>query len=205
MMVNLAAGLDSRPYRLDLPPSLRWVEVDLAEILDPKVQVLANETPHCQLEIITQHLGEEAQRRALFTKLHQQAEHIAVISEGLLVYLDEERVTALAADLHVQPHFEYWLVEIISPAVLAYINRMWQHIFKAANARMSFAPAHWRAFYHDRGWEAVEFEEMAKTARTMNREPGMMKTFRIVGQMFPEWSKKQATLWESGVALLRRR
>jgi methyltransferase (TIGR00027 family) len=29
MVVNLAAGLDSRPYRMPLPASLQWVEVDL--------------------------------------------------------------------------------------------------------------------------------------------------------------------------------
>ena len=29
-IVNLAAGLDTRPYRMELPSSLRWVEVDLA-------------------------------------------------------------------------------------------------------------------------------------------------------------------------------
>src|SRR5262249_38710240 len=29
MVVNLAAGLDTRPYRMDLPRSLRWIEVDL--------------------------------------------------------------------------------------------------------------------------------------------------------------------------------
>src|SRR5262245_2043418 len=36
LVVNLAAGLDARPYRMDLAPSLRWVEVDLPEILDAK-------------------------------------------------------------------------------------------------------------------------------------------------------------------------
>src|SRR5450759_4596287 len=29
MVVNLAAGLDARPYRMALPPALRWIEVDL--------------------------------------------------------------------------------------------------------------------------------------------------------------------------------
>jgi hypothetical protein len=33
-VLNLAAGLDTRPYRLDLPAELRWVEVDLPAILD---------------------------------------------------------------------------------------------------------------------------------------------------------------------------
>ena len=33
-VINLAAGLDARPYRLPLPAALRWVEVDLPELLD---------------------------------------------------------------------------------------------------------------------------------------------------------------------------
>src|SRR5881392_979944 len=36
LVVNLAAGLDTRPYRMELPAALRWVEVDLPEILDYK-------------------------------------------------------------------------------------------------------------------------------------------------------------------------
>jgi hypothetical protein len=38
----------------------------------------------------------------------------------------------------------------------------------------------------------------------MNREPGMMKVFRAIGQVFPVWGAKQRKIWESGVALLRR-
>jgi len=93
---------------------------------------------------------------------------------------------------------------VISPKVLEFINRKWEHHFKAANAPMAFAPADWRKFYRDRGWEAVQFEDMAKNAWKMNREPGMMRVFRIIGQTFPGWGKKQEKIWESGVALLRR-
>jgi methyltransferase (TIGR00027 family) len=204
MVVNLAAGLDSRPYRLELPASLQWVEIDLAEIVDPKRQILSSEKPRCQLEFITQHLGDEARRRTLFSQLNQRAQRIVAMSEGLLGYLDEEKVTSLAADLHAQPHFHYWLIEVVSPKVLQFINRKWAHHFKAANAPMAFAPADWRKFYRDRGWEPVEFEDMAQTARQVNREPGMMKVFRIIGQVFPGWGAKQGKVWESGVALLRR-
>ena len=35
-VINLGAGLDTRPYRLDLPASLRWIEVDLPQIIDLK-------------------------------------------------------------------------------------------------------------------------------------------------------------------------
>lgn len=204
MMVNLAAGLDSRPYRLELPSGLRWVEVDLPEIVDGKRELLAGETPRCQLEVITQHLGDRTQRRNLFAQLNQSAARIAVMSEGLLTYLDEDKVTALAEDLHAQDHFRYWLAEVISPRVLEWINRKWGQHFEAANAPMRFAPADWRGFYRDRGWEVVDFNDMARTARKVNREPGMMKFFRVLGQVFPGWGEKQNKLWESGVALLRR-
>ena len=50
MVINLAAGLDSRPYRMQLPASLRWVEVDLPDMLNYKQVVLANESPLCVVE-----------------------------------------------------------------------------------------------------------------------------------------------------------
>ena len=33
-VINLGAGLDARPYRLDLPPSLRWFEVDYPHMIE---------------------------------------------------------------------------------------------------------------------------------------------------------------------------
>ena len=35
-VVNLGAGLDTRPYRLNLPKSLRWIEIDLPPLIDSK-------------------------------------------------------------------------------------------------------------------------------------------------------------------------
>ena len=40
MVINLAAGLDCRPYRMQLPPGLIWVEVDTSELIDEKEAVL---------------------------------------------------------------------------------------------------------------------------------------------------------------------
>src|SRR5437868_4386245 len=36
MVVNLAAGLDTRPYRLALPAALQWIEIDLPDLLTYK-------------------------------------------------------------------------------------------------------------------------------------------------------------------------
>src|SRR5947209_8131260 len=65
-IVNLAAGLDTRPYRMDLPASLRWVEVDLPDILDYKEEILGDARPACQVERVRLDLSNEDGRRGLF-------------------------------------------------------------------------------------------------------------------------------------------
>jgi methyltransferase (TIGR00027 family) len=40
LVLNLAAGLDARPWRLELPPELRWVDVDLPEMTEYKRGVM---------------------------------------------------------------------------------------------------------------------------------------------------------------------
>src|SRR5438552_4009659 len=99
LVVNLAAGLDARPYRMDLPASLRWVEVDLLEILDYKEQVLADASPRCALERARVDLTNVDARRGLFSRLGRDAKNIVVLAEGLLIYLMSDAVFELARDL----------------------------------------------------------------------------------------------------------
>ncbi len=204
MVVNLAAGLDSRPYRLKIPPSLQWIEIDLPEIVETKLPVLANEKPVCKLELLTENLADLDRRRSVFAGLNQRAQNVMVMSEGLLLYLDEEKVTSLAADLLAHPHFRYWLVEIASPKVLEWINRNWRQHFEAANAVMSFAPADWRKFFADRGWQLARFDDLAESAVQIHRAPLLMRVFKFIARAFPKWNAEQSKTWESGVALLRR-
>src|SRR5262249_48748537 len=63
MVINLAAGLDARPYRMALPASLKWIEVDLPGILDYKEEVLATDKPACALERIRLDLSNVGARR----------------------------------------------------------------------------------------------------------------------------------------------
>jgi O-methyltransferase involved in polyketide biosynthesis len=65
-VVNLAAGLDTRPYRLKLSPSLKWIEVDLPAMIDYKEEILATEKPVCVLERFRVNLADVAARRELF-------------------------------------------------------------------------------------------------------------------------------------------
>src|SRR5882724_9127046 len=66
LVLNLAAGLDARPYRMQLPAELRWIEVDLPDIIPYKEEILANEKPRCRLERLALDLADEQARRRLF-------------------------------------------------------------------------------------------------------------------------------------------
>src|SRR5436190_19703713 len=52
VVLNLAAGLDARPYRLALPPSLKWIDVDLPPMIDYKRGMLADQKPRCEMEYV---------------------------------------------------------------------------------------------------------------------------------------------------------
>ena len=69
MVINLAAGLDARPYRMDLPAALKWIEVDLPELLAYKEDILRMEAPRCALERVALDLSNVAARRELFGSL----------------------------------------------------------------------------------------------------------------------------------------
>src|SRR5882762_59445 len=68
-VVNLAAGLDTRPYRLALPSSLKWIEVDLPEVLEYKEQILSHRKPACALERFRLDLSSRPARRKFFSDL----------------------------------------------------------------------------------------------------------------------------------------
>jgi methyltransferase (TIGR00027 family) len=203
-IVNLAAGLDSRPYRLPLAAELRWKEFDLPAILDEKIDLLKSETPRCQLEVLRQDLSHNELRRAAFEQINSQTQCALVVTEGLLTYLKEEQVVMLSRDLLGEDHFRYWLIEVASPKVLEFVRRRFGKYLEEGNAPMHFAPADWRGFYTGLGWKVVEFRDFMTNALKYDRAPGMMKFFHNLGKLFPGWAAKNQRVWESGVALLER-
>src|SRR5512140_1591814 len=111
-VLNLAAGLDTRAFRLDLPSGLRWIDVDFADILDYKWDVLRHEKPRCRYETAPTDLTDGDARRALFARVANDQDRVLVVAEGLLIYLRPEDVAALATDLHGQPAFFSWIIDL---------------------------------------------------------------------------------------------
>jgi methyltransferase (TIGR00027 family) len=200
LVVNLAAGLDARPYRMALPPALKWVEVDLPDMLADKAEILAGEKPVCSLERVGLDLSDVSARRALFERLGRSASRVLVVSEGLLIYLAPEEVAALARDLASPGTFRSWVLDIASPGLLKMIQKDSGAQLSAAGAELKFGPAEGPGFFVPHGWKPVDVRSPLKTAARLKR---LSFGLRLVA-MLPESSGPQGSRPWSGVCLFER-
>lgn len=200
LVLNLAAGLDTRPYRMELPRELTWIEVDLPGLLSYKEEVLRGEQPVCRLERIPLDLASVPARRTLFARVGARGRRVLVITEGLLIYLAPEEVSALAADLHAPESFARWICDIPSPGLLDMLRKGAGAQLDAAGAPFKFGPAEGPGFFARFGWSVVEVKSMFKTAGRLGRLPFMMKLM----SMLPESNGRQGKRPWSGVCLLAR-
>jgi methyltransferase (TIGR00027 family) len=176
-VINLAAGLDARPYRLTLPASLKWVEVDLPEITDYKEEILRDEKPSCLLERVRLDLSDGEGRRKLFQRLGAQAGKALIVSEGLIIYLTPEAVGSLASDLAAHETFHYWLLDIASPALLRLLQKKMGKPLEEAAAPLKFAAAEGPEFFRKFGWKPVGVRSMFHAAGQLKRLPLVMSFF----------------------------
>jgi methyltransferase (TIGR00027 family) len=191
LVVNLAAGLDARPWRMALPSDLRWVDVDLPGILNYKTEMLANEQPKCRYEAVTLDLRERAARQALFSQLGRDAQRALVISEGLLVYLTPQQVTELSTDIHAVPSFRWWTFDLGNPWVLKLMKRQWGKVTTAGNAEFKFAPAEGPDYFVPQGWRVVTARAMMPEALRLDRFMKMTWLMRCFTAITPPKMKKQ--------------
>ena len=168
-VLNLAAGLDARPYRLDLPKSLRWLHADMPEMIVYLREHMAGEPPHCEVELVAADLRDANARRELFVRAAALGP-VMVITEGLLVYLTPGQVGELARDLYDVAMAKWWLLDIASPRLRQFMERgHW--LGKLSNAPMQFFPEQGTAFFEPFGWHEREFrstwDESFRLKRTM--------------------------------------
>ena len=189
MVINLAAGLDARPYRMDLPSSLQWVEVDLPGIIEEKEKVLNNETPRCNLTRVKSDLADQKTRMELFKKLNSQASKILVMTEGLIIYLTSAQVASFATDLSLQKNFKRWTFDMVSPALLKMIQEKMGPALGGSGAEFQFAPEEGEKFFLQYGWKSLESRSGLKTAASLNRLNEQM--LQVAAMPEPEGSREQ--------------
>jgi methyltransferase (TIGR00027 family) len=202
-VLNLAAGLDTRAWRLPLPPALKWIDVDLPAISEYKQSHMRNETPACDYEAISADLTNGPVRDALFAQAGRSARSMLVITEGLLIYLSEEEVTSLARALHAIPAARYWTTDIASPMLLEWMRKSWGKSVAKGNAPFKFGPEDSAAFFASVGWRETSYRSAMVEAQRLDREMRGMWFWRFMTRFMPA-KRRQAMKRMSGFLMLER-
>jgi len=203
-ILNLGAGLDTRPYRMDLPKGLRWIEVDYPHVIELKDERLAGESPSCRLERVKLDLTDREARKAFLAEVNAGAGGILVLTEGVTPYLTEADVAALADDLRQLDKLRGWIIDYFSPKALNYGRKLRARFMQAAP--FLFEPKDWFAFFEQHGWRADEVrwlgDEAERLHRPMPLRPLMKAWVKLVG-LFLSPERRKAMTRHVAYVLLR--
>ncbi|MCC7248896.1 MAG: class I SAM-dependent methyltransferase [Lysobacter sp.] len=200
-VINLAAGLDTRPYRMDLPADLRWIHVDMPDMVDYFRERMAGETPRCGLEFVSADLRDTELRRKVLAAASAEGP-VLVITEGLLIYLQTEDVAALARDLNEFARARWWVGELVSPLLLKRMEKTWAPMLRGGNAPFVFGPRESTAFFAPFGWRELEFRSHWSESIRLKRTMSGTWFLRMLMAIAPA-AKRRAIERASGMMLLR--
>ncbi len=204
LVLNLGAGLDTRPYRMNLPPNLTWIEADYAHIVEHKETLLAGESPRCRLERVKIDLADRAERRRLFARVNGQTKKMLVITEGVVPYLDNDQAAALADDLRALDHAGFWVVDYMHPDMIKYRERK-AMARVMTNAAFRFKPADWSDFFLQHGWRARQIRYVSEEGERLGRAiplPPPLKIAMKIGMLFMSPKRRKAAREFFGYVLL---
>jgi methyltransferase (TIGR00027 family) len=199
-VLNLAAGLDSRPYRLSLPPSLTWIEADLPAMVEEKERLFEGEKPACSLTREKVDLADDRARTEFLDGATRGAEKAVVLTEGLLAYLTDDVVRGMSTALRERGSVAWWIFDLASRGVLDMMRKgMREHL---DNAPMHFAPANGVAFFEALGWRVLDVRSSLREAAHLRRLPWQL----WIARLFPDANPRDLgprTRW-SGIVRLGR-
>jgi methyltransferase (TIGR00027 family) len=204
-VLDLGAGLDTRPYRMDLPRRLAWIEVDFPDVIAFKEPRLADETPRCELTRVKLDLADASGRRQMLAGVNARAETMLVLTEGVIPYLSVEDVGSLADDLRALDRARWWVVDYFSPQVIKMRRQMKE---KMQNAPFKFEPGDWTGFFETHGWRCAEMRYLAAESERLHREmplPLIAKAYLSIRQAFLPPERRESFRKFAGYALLEPR
>jgi len=149
-VVNLGAGLDTRPYRLNLPAALKWIEIDFPHLIQMKNEKLVGEKPKCELTRIGLDLSKRSEANRVYAEIGSQAGRVLILTEGVVPYLSNAQAADLAEDLRKVPNFHYWIQDYQKSGLW---NRPAKLKKKLAKAPMKFQHPDPLDFFLSHGWE----------------------------------------------------
>jgi len=206
-VINLGAGLDTRPYRLNLSKNLRWIEVDFPKIIDLKKDKLNSISPLCKLQRISLDLSDINERDLFFEQVSNDSKGVLILTEGLIPYLSNQEAQSLAESLYSRSNFLFWVTEYYSPEILEFL-RTPKRLKQMQNSPFLFYPENWFEFFKNCGWNesltkyfGEESEKIGRTPPT----PGWIKKEEKNQSDLTIKSKKNAVKFFLGYSIYKRR
>jgi methyltransferase (TIGR00027 family) len=184
-VLNLGAGLDSRPYRLPLAKDVRWIEVDSARLIAHKEQVLAAARPGCSLTRIAVDLADREARRRVLETIADADEGVVVLTEGVLGYLTEADVGSLADELRALGSVRAWIADYAARFLRTAMRVRGLERRHLKNAPLRFAPADWAGFFRAHGWVVREMRYLPIEGARLGRPLPMPAWWRPIHALLP--------------------
>jgi methyltransferase (TIGR00027 family) len=183
-VINIGAGLDTRPYRMSLVSSLSWIEVDFESTIEYKNEKLLHDRPVCKLRRVGCDLSHDAERRALLTKLGAETRNALIITEGVIGYLTNEEAQKLSEDFYAVPSFQYWIMDYSQGRLRK--NRMMKKLRKKlAHAPVRFSEKDPLEFFARQGWKVDEDILILDEADRIGRTAPLHFPLNVLMALFP--------------------
>ncbi|HWA75013.1 MAG TPA: SAM-dependent methyltransferase [Polyangiaceae bacterium] len=178
-VLNLGAGLDTRPYRLDVPKDLNWVEVDYPHVIEFKRERLQREQPRCQLRQVGLDLADSRALQEFLAEANGRAKRLLVLTEGVVPYLDVGQVGLLADDLRALTRLDSWIVDYLSKESHRHRERagVTRHMRQAP---FKFQPDDWFAFFAEHGFKVGQLRYLAERGDELGRHAPLPLRYRLL-------------------------
>jgi methyltransferase (TIGR00027 family) len=185
-VINLGAGLDTRPYRLPLPANLNWIEVDFPNLIAYKNTVLAEDKPVCHLARIAADLSDITTRQKLFTELGSRTKKALVITEGVIAYLSSAEASQLSKDIYALPAFKYW-VQDYTQGMFRKLGQSLNKTGMLKNTPFRFGVKNPLSFFGRDGWKICEDLHILDEAGRIGRPLPLKMPWSLLIRIFPKW------------------
>lgn len=165
LVLNLGAGLDTRPYRMQLPAELRWIEADLPAVIGEKDALLADQTPRCRLTTTALDLTDSPAVAAFLDTVLAGVRNALVITEGLVLYLKDTDITSLSTAF-ARPEIASWCLDFSTAGTTELVTEGF-----LSRAPWTFLPSNGVAFFENLGWNIGYLEPIFHAAGRYDRLP----------------------------------
>lgn len=199
-VLNLGAGLDTRPYRMQLPPALRWVELDFPNIIALKNAKLGEHAPRCRLERVAMDLLDYAARDTVLAQYAASSQSLLFITEGVLPYFSVTDAASLASALRAAPTGQFWIQDFDN-AGSRRLPRGWAEKLQAAP--ILFETKDWFEFFAQYGWRSAHMISNFEESHRINRPYPFDFPYGLLLRALPK-AMRENILGLSGAVLMQR-